>query len=172
MKRVAEARLMPSDFGRTEAPPLRLIPIDRSGTLEEPIAAFPDAARTVCAATVALYEAVGFVPPWIGYLGIVDGQVIGTCAFKAPVNANRVEIAYFTFPEFEGRGFATRMAQELVSLAHGASPGVLMVAQTLPEENASTTILRRLGFQFAGPVQHPEDGLVWEWQLQTQAGRP
>lgn len=149
----------------TEVPPLRLISIDRLGTPEEPIAILPDAARKVCAETVALYETVGFVPPWIGYLGIVDGQVIGTCAFTAPVNANRVEIAYFTFPEFEGRGFATRMAQELISIAHGASLGVLLVAQTLPEENASTTILRRLGFQLAGPVRHPEDGLVWEWQL-------
>jgi hypothetical protein len=35
----------------------------------------------------------------------------------------------------------------------------------LPKENASTIILRRLGFTHTGTVQHPEDGEVWEWSL-------
>ena len=27
-----------------------------------------------------------------------------------------------------------------------------------------TAILQKLGFALQGPVQHPEDGVVWEWQ--------
>ena len=38
-------------------------------------------------------------------------------------------------------------------------------AQTLPEESASTSILRKLGFRLLGRVEHPEDGPVWEWEL-------
>jgi len=35
----------------------------------------------------------------------------------------------------------------------------------VPEENASTRILRRLGLQLLGPVEDPEDGTVWRWVL-------
>jgi [ribosomal protein S5]-alanine N-acetyltransferase len=151
---------------------LRLIPIDRSGTPEGQTAYLPDAAREVCAVLDRLYDAVGFVPPWIVYLGMVDDQVIGTCAFKGPPSAGRVEIAYFTFAEFEGRGLATSMARQLLAVAASAGPEILVTAQTLPQESASTSVLKRLGFQFAGPVEHPEDGLVWEWHHRTHATEP
>ena len=146
---------------------LRLISIGPDGAPTEPVVELTDVAREACASTAALYANVGFVPPWIGYLGIVRNDVIGTCAFKAPMQGQRVEIAYFTFPEFEGRGYATRMARALVHVAAAASPGVLVVAQTLPEDNPSTSVLRRLGFELDGPLEHPDDGLVWEWHLAT-----
>lgn len=148
-------------------PDLRLIAIDPYGVPAEPLAALPEIAREVCAGTAALYQSVGFVPPWIGYLAVAGHTCVGTCAFKSPVQANRVEIAYFTFPEYEGRGYATRMAQALVRLAAEAAPGVLVLAQTLPAEGASTTILKKLGFELAQIVEHPEDGLVWEWHYGT-----
>lgn len=46
---------------------------------------------------------------------------------------------------------------------------VLIAAQTLPQEGASTTILPRLGFTLVGTVDYPEDGPVWEWQLPGNA---
>ena len=117
----------------------------------------------LCSATLAMYP--GGVPqmPWAGYLAEENGKLVGTCAFKAPPVSGSVEIAYFTFPEFEGRGVATRMAQELIAVAerHQAQQ---VRAQTLPETNASTRILEKLGFTFAGAVMHPEDGEVWEWR--------
>jgi RimJ/RimL family protein N-acetyltransferase len=142
---------------------VKLIQINRSGTPQDGIGILPDLAREVCSGTVKLYETVDFIPPWIGYLATVEGRVVGSCGFKSPPRAGRVEIAYFTFPEFEGNGYATGMAQELLALAKEIAPDVLVVAQTLPEENASTSILKRVGFRLAGPVSHPEDGLVWEW---------
>jgi len=39
----------------------------------------------------------------------------------------------------------------------------------LPEENASTSVLKKLRFRLVGTVEHPEDGLVWEWQLSDTA---
>lgn len=142
---------------------MKLIQINRSGTPQEEAGLLPDLAREVCSGTVKLYETVGFIPPWIGYLARVESRVVGSCAFKSPPRSGRVEIAYFTFPEFEGNGYATGMARELLALAKEVAPDVLVVAQTLPGENASTSILKRLGFRLAGPVSHAEDGLVWEW---------
>jgi RimJ/RimL family protein N-acetyltransferase len=79
---------------------------------------------------------------------------------------DRAEIAYFTFPDFEGRGLATQMARHLVDIALVTSPRITVAAQTLPQENASTTTLRKLGFVFKETLIHPEDGQVWEWVYQ------
>jgi len=78
---------------------------------------------------------------------------------------DRVEIAYFTFPENEGQGVGTWMARRLLELAHRHDPTVRVVAQTLPEESASTAILRKIGFTWDRSVEHPEDGTVWEWSM-------
>lgn len=67
-----------------------------------------------------------------------------------------------TFPAFEGQGHAGAMIALLASIADQA--GILPIAHTLPEENASNKALRRNGFAFAGAVEDPEDGLVWRWE--------
>lgn len=77
---------------------------------------------------------------------------------------HRVEIAYFTFAEFERKSYATGMARSLAELALALDPQVIVAAQTLPNESASTTVLRRLGFSVHGTVDHPTDGPVWEWR--------
>ena len=65
----------------------------------------------------------------------------------------------------ESRGVATRMASELLRLTLDERPTVTVAAQTLLEENASTSVLRSYGFRLTGTLEHPDDGLVWEWQL-------
>jgi RimJ/RimL family protein N-acetyltransferase len=89
----------------------------------------------------------------------------GLCAFKtAPDVEGAVELAYYTFPLLEGRGAASGMARELVQLAKSQGASAL-IANTLPQENASSRILTQTGFAFRGPAQDPEDGLVWTWRL-------
>jgi ribosomal-protein-alanine N-acetyltransferase len=61
------------------------------------------------------------------------------------------------------------MASELIRLATEKTPRLIVAAQTLPEENASTYVLKKLGFTKVGELEHPEDGLVWEWQLSSAA---
>jgi RimJ/RimL family protein N-acetyltransferase len=78
------------------------------------------------------------------------------------------EIAYFTYPDFEKRGIATRMAQRLISIAQECDSSVRIVAHTLAEENASNHILKKLGFAFAGTVDHPEDGKIWKWSYEPK----
>lgn len=118
--------------------------------------------RKVVAQTLALPEAPG---PWGGYLAWDGDRVIGTCAFKnAPSPGRPPEIAYFTFPPFEGRGYAAAMARELVLLARAA--GVTsVIAETLPEANPSTRVLQRVGFHRAGEGVDDEVGRTWRWSL-------
>jgi [ribosomal protein S5]-alanine N-acetyltransferase len=125
----------------------------------------PHAMAGICEQLTDLYRTVGFVRPWIAYLAVFDLQVVGTCAFKSPPRDGRVEIAYHTLPSFEGRGIATEMARRLIVFANSDPSSPEVFAQTLPNENASTRILSKLGFTRLGTVQHPEDGEVWEWAL-------
>lgn len=149
---------------------MKLIPLSELGQPAEPISDLPKEAIDVGAAYVSLYQSVGYQSPWLGYLALVDGTCVGSCGFKAPPKDNRVEIAYFTFSAFEGKGMATRMAEALLSMSSHAAPQVVVAAQTLPKESPSTTILKKLGFKHVATLQHPEDGEVWEWQLAQQDG--
>jgi [ribosomal protein S5]-alanine N-acetyltransferase len=146
---------------------MELIEITEDGKLEKSLAFLPSLAEDIMQATAQMYAKHGYTPPWMGYLAVENGRCVGTCAFKGPPQNNRVEIAYFTFPEEEGRGVATRMAHTLIAIATQASPAITLAALTLPEENASTAVLRKHSFQFISELEHPEDGRVWEWQLTT-----
>jgi [ribosomal protein S5]-alanine N-acetyltransferase len=114
---------------------------------------------------VEFYSKTGFEPPWVGYIGTADGSPVGLGAFKGPPIANKVEIAYFTFPEKEGQGLGTKMCRALVEIAKTKDPLIEVTARTLPEKNASTRILEKNEFVFNRALQDPEDGEVWEWTL-------
>ena len=148
----------------------QLLPVDRAGSVDMPAASLPDVMAQNCQATASFYQVVGFEPPWIGYVSVADGRPVGGGAFKGPPREGRVEIAYYTLPELEGQGFASATARELIRIARGAVPAIVVTAQTLPTRNASTALLERLGFAFQGALQHPEDGEVWEWHLMAQPG--
>lgn len=125
-------------------------------------------ARGAVEQTLDFQGRVGARSPWVGYLSVAceSSTVVGCGGFKGNPDAGRaVEIAYFTFPRHEGRGLATEMARALVGIAV-SDPGVVSVlAHTLPERNASTRILHKLGFEHLGEVQDPEDGTIWRWRL-------
>ena len=123
----------------------------------------PEPAREILGQTVDLLARDPRPDPWGSYVVQLDGVPIGVAAFKsAPASSGEVEIAYMTFPAYEGRGHATGTVAALVGVALDA--GARPVAHTLPEENASNRALRRNGFVFAGEVTDPEDGLVWRWE--------
>ncbi|MBZ0266940.1 GNAT family N-acetyltransferase [bacterium] len=143
----------------------KLVLITRDGTPGEPLRDLPAEAAEVLDSMRVLYRQSGYVPPWVGYLAVEEGACVGTCAFKTSPIRERVEIAYFTFPPHEGRGVATRMARALVGISRRTDPEVVVTARTLPERNASTSVLARIGFVFDGEIDDPEDGIVWEWRL-------
>jgi [ribosomal protein S5]-alanine N-acetyltransferase len=112
---------------------------------------------------------VGAVSPWIGYLAIDNSSkiIVGTCAFKGGPNQEKtVEIAYFTFPDHEGKGYATAMAYSLIQIALSHPDVPHIIAHTLPHPNASTKVLQKVGMKFVGDVIDPEDGPVWRWRYE------
>ena len=119
----------------------------------------------ICKASLQMYDETKQCCPWVGYLAKLQDNYVGTCAFKDNPHNNRVEIAYFTFPENEGKGYATQMTEELLLIAKEHIPDIEIYAQTLMEKGASTRILEKFGFKFIGTVSHTEDGNVWEWGL-------
>ncbi len=129
-----------------------------------PISDVPEAITATYAANADLYRRVGFVPPWVSYVAVADDRAVGGGAFVWPPRENLVEIAYFTIKEFEGRGYATRTAAELIATARNADPGIIITAFTLRESNASTKILRRIGLRLFGDAQDADAGAVWEWR--------
>ena len=108
-------------------------------------------------------------PGWWGYLAL-DAEsrlVVGSCGFKgSPGNDGSVEIAYITFPDCEGYGYATSMAGNLVEIAFRSGAVKQVIAHTLPEKSASTHVLEKAGFRLDGEHHDSEDGTVWRWILE------
>ena len=123
--------------------------------------------REVAKAYGEFYDRVPASPPWIGYLAEDEATetIVGSCGYKGDLRDGAVEIAYFSFPGFERRGFATEMARLLNDLAWQQREVHIVRAHTLQEENASVRILRRLGFTWCGTIDDPEDGPIWRWEL-------
>ncbi len=122
--------------------------------------------REVVTQTLALLRKAPRSPEWGGYLVADRDQVVvvGTCGFRnGPEADGAVEIAYFTFPGLEGRGYATAMAVELVRHALRSEAVRKVIAHTLPERNASTRVLEKAGLSLVGEVDDPEDGKIWLW---------
>jgi [ribosomal protein S5]-alanine N-acetyltransferase len=121
-----------------------------------------------CQALISIYDEYypreGYQPPWTGYFIIKDDMVVGSCGFtKAPVD-NVVEIAIWTFPEYEGQGIGSFACGELVRMAGEADPSVRITAKTAPEENPSGSILKKYQFSQVGMVQDEEIGDAWLWE--------
>lgn len=129
-----------------------------------------DQVHAVVEGQFALYRRTQAVAPWIGYLARDEqtGELVGSCSFIASGSSDTVEIAYLTFPGYEGAGVATAMARELLAAAAEAGNSDLH-AFTLPEENASTCVLQKLGFTRAGEGHDEDAGLVWRWERRSKS---
>ncbi len=123
----------------------------------------------VSQAFLARLDASAASDPWrdgFGILHLADNRVIGLCSYGGPPGSDRfVEISYGIVRAYQGRGYATAAAKMLVAeaLAHDSVRGVR--AHTMPEPNASTKVLMKCGFKFIEEIRHPEDGLIWRWEL-------
>ncbi|MEO6339863.1 MAG: GNAT family N-acetyltransferase [Caulobacteraceae bacterium] len=123
--------------------------------------------RNIAAAQAHLYERTGAMAPWIGYLARdpASNMMVGTCSFVGNPKDGEVEIAYFTFPGAEGRGWGAGMAGALTAMAFDAPEVSRVIAHTLQQEGTSTHILRGLGYELVGDVIDPDEGPVWRWAL-------
>ncbi len=98
-------------------------------------------------------------------LMIADGEVVGTCGFKAPPGpAGELEIGYGVAAARRRRGHATRAVAALVAQA-AAVPGVRAVtAETNLDNLSSQRVLAANGFARAGTRHDPQDGELILWR--------
>ena len=144
---------------------MKYIAIPPTGRPDVGTAVIPQMVQEWIDGNQAYYTMIGFNPPWNAYLAVDDDAIVGTCAFKGQPKNGVVEIAYATRYDLENRGIATRMAEELVRIARSTDRTVRIIAQTLPETNASTRVLVKCGFTQVRDALDDEVGRVWEWEL-------
>jgi RimJ/RimL family protein N-acetyltransferase len=100
----------------------------------------------------------------------IDIVMIGMCGFAAPPDSNGVvEIGYGIAPSYQGKGYASEVAQALVDFA-SRDPRVRTIrAHTLMQTNASSRVLEKCGFKKAGEMVDPENNLpVWRWEKNAE----
>jgi RimJ/RimL family protein N-acetyltransferase len=105
--------------------------------------------------------------PWGSHLVFDgrDGALVGFGGFKGVPVGGAVEIGYAIAPSRRGRGLATAFAAELIRRARAAGVRTV-VAHTLAEPNASTSVLARCGFAHAATLHDDDlDADVWRWEL-------
>ena len=123
--------------------------------------------QQVIAAMDEFYPKMGFNRPWVGYFVFKNNQVVGTGGFTGQPKDGKIEIAYWTFKEFEGQGIASLTCKALISISKKTDPTITITAKTAPEHNASTKILKNNGFEFTEVVQDDGIGDAWLWTLET-----
>ena len=107
--------------------------------------------------------------PWqFGFAVIhkIDNVLMGMGGFPGPPNSEGVaEIAYGIAPNYQGRGYATEVANALIDFASRDARVKTICAHTLAETNASTRVLEKCGFEKVGETTDPENGVaVWRWE--------
>ena len=107
--------------------------------------------------------------PWRFGFGVIhrnENILIGMGGFPGPPDSDGVaEIAYGIAPAYQGKGYATEVANALVDFASRNKSVRLLRAHTLAETNASTRVLEKCGFKKTGETVDPENNLpVWRWE--------
>ncbi|SDD29217.1 Protein N-acetyltransferase, RimJ/RimL family [Geodermatophilus telluris] len=122
--------------------------------------------REALLATRGALAAASTTSPW-GARFFVSGEpreLVGWGGFKGPPEEGAVEIGYEIAGGRRGRGLATAATRAMVAEALADEQVTRVVAHTLPERNASTSVLRKAGFGHDG--EDLEDGeRVWRWTL-------
>lgn len=114
------------------------------------------------------YPKIGFNLPWVGYFVVREDKIVGSCGFVGQPRDGKVEIAYWTFKEFEGQGVASFACKELVKITKQTDPSLIITAKTAPEKNASTKILENNNFELTEVVQDDEIGDAWLWMQKNK----
>lgn len=91
-------------------------------------------------------------------------ELVGWGGFKGPPRGGVVEVGYEIAETRRGRGLATLAARAMVAEAFADDLVTTVIAHTLPEHNASTRVLEKVGFRLDGPAQEAEE-LVWRFSL-------
>jgi len=95
-----------------------------------------------------------------------DGKLVGSGGFKGKPDAEGMtEIGYAIAPSYQNTGLATEAAEGLTEFAFSYLQVTVVQAHTLAEENASNSVLRKIGMRFIKELHDEEDGDIWQWSV-------
>ena len=92
--------------------------------------------------------------------------VVGSGGYTGRPSAEGVvEIGYEIAPALRGRGLGSEAARGLIDHAFSEPSVRSVIAHTLPEENASTRVLEKIGLARVEDVEDREEGTLWRWRI-------
>lgn len=96
--------------------------------------------------------------------------LVGWGGFKGPPDDGVVELGYEIAESHRGRGLATAATRAMLVEAFADEAVTTVIAHTLPQPNASTRVLEKVGFSFDGE-DHEDGEAVWRFALARPAGK-
>jgi RimJ/RimL family protein N-acetyltransferase len=102
------------------------------------------------------------------FLAGVPPELVGWGGFKGPPRDGVVELGYEIAESHRDRGLATAAARAMVAEAFADDGVTTLIAHTLPEPNASTRVLEKVGFNFEAEARE-RDTPVWRFALNRAA---
>ncbi len=109
---------------------------------------------------------------WGAYLFIhrTDHKLVGMGGYKGRPDAQgSIELGYSVVSPYRHQGLGTEATQGMVQFAFSRPKVRQVVAHTLPVDNYSNRLLKKIGFQYDGvAIEDPEDGEVWRWVIYGQ----
>lgn len=103
----------------------------------------------------------------LGFLVLADDgrTIVGSCGFKhAPVDG-LVEIGYGIAPGARRQGYASSAVADLLTIARASGQVNRVLAQVNPDNQASTRVVRRLGFSAGVQRLDHEGELLVQWLI-------
>jgi RimJ/RimL family protein N-acetyltransferase len=108
---------------------------------------------------------------WWTYFPIYkqDNKLIGSGGYKGkPTTDGTVELGYEIATEYRNRGLATEMTKGLIENAFRDDRVTSIIAHTLGQDNPSTKVLQKCGFEKVEEINDPDDGLIWKWEVKRK----
>jgi ribosomal-protein-alanine N-acetyltransferase len=91
-------------------------------------------------------------------------ELVGWGGFKGPPSDGVVEVGYEIAEARRGRGLATAATDAMLVEAFSDGRVTTVIAHTLPERNASTRVLEKVGFTYDGEAAEGGE-VVWRYSL-------
>lgn len=98
-------------------------------------------------------------------------ELVGWGGFKGAPHDGVVELGYEIAESRRDRGLATAATRAMLEEAFDAPDVTAVIAHTLPEPNASTHVLAKVGFVLDGPTTERGEA-VWRFRLERRDVRP
>lgn len=98
-----------------------------------------------------------------------DNILIGSGGYKGkPTTDGIVELGYEISPNYRNRGLATEMTKGLIENAFKNDMVKSIIAHTLGQENPSTKVLTKCGFDKIEELNDSDEGIIWKWELKRK----